>query len=90
MHACMHAHTSNMHTYMHIYTHIYYQNAYIYTHIRMHIITHRGLQPGAGDLAWGESTVEAFEAQLRRGFGKKKYTTNKNKIHQQITIEAKL
>jgi hypothetical protein len=56
----------------------------------MHIITHRGLQPGAGDLAWGESTVEAFEAQLRRGFGKKKYTTNKNKIHQQITIEAKL
>jgi hypothetical protein len=36
----------------------------------MHIITHRGLQPGAGDSAWGESTVEAFEAQLRRGFGK--------------------
>jgi len=34
-----------------------------------HIITHRGLEPGAGSEAWGESTVEAFEAQLRRGFG---------------------
>ena len=35
----------------------------------MHVITHRGLEPAAGDAAWGESTVEAFEAQLRRGFG---------------------
>mmetsp|Transcript_62944 Transcript_62944/g.194861 ORF Transcript_62944/g.194861 Transcript_62944/m.194861 type:complete len:283 (-) Transcript_62944:29-877(-) len=35
----------------------------------VHVSTHRGLEPGSGDAAWGESTVEAFEAQLRRGFG---------------------
>lgn len=33
------------------------------------MITHRGLEPAGSDGAWGESTVEAFEAQLRRGFG---------------------
>ena len=33
------------------------------------IITHRGLEPSAGDAAWGESTIQAFESQLQRGFG---------------------
>jgi hypothetical protein len=35
----------------------------------VHVITHRGIEPEAGEGGWGESTVEAFEAQLRRGFG---------------------
>jgi hypothetical protein len=35
----------------------------------VHVITHRGLEPGAGASAKGESTVEAFEDHLRRGFG---------------------
>ena len=33
------------------------------------IITHRGLEPGAGAEAWGESTLESFRSQLGRGFG---------------------
>jgi len=33
------------------------------------VITHRGLEPSAGEDAWGESTVEAFRSQLQRGFG---------------------
>jgi hypothetical protein len=33
------------------------------------VVTHRGLEPAAGDAAWGESTLEAFRSQLSRGFG---------------------
>lgn len=33
------------------------------------ILTHRGLEPGNRDFPWGESTFEAFQNHLERGFG---------------------